>query len=211
MPILKRIIGFIGILTFMILFLYFYKIENYDAYRNFLLIEAIGGTIIVLLIFNPSSRRVRCAFLAGVASAVSAFIFGAYGSYLGWYLMLGGKVRILGVPMEMISWVFFLGVMASIISEAPKLLIKLGGLFRKIFDKIEHFDKLSAFFVMFLLSGVGTFSDFISAINGALLTARYWTFAFSFCVWLTISFITLITYNYLKMPYEFALIQENIS
>lgn len=208
MPTIKQTAGISGTILFMILFLFIYNVFDENTYRNFLLIEAVAATIIILLIFNPSTKRVKYAFLAGVASAISTFILGAFGTYVGWYLFLGGKIRILGVPLEMIILVFFMGVTSSIISEAPKLLRKLGSPFKKLFDKIEHLDKLNGFFVIILLSLFGTGLDFYSKRYGALLTAQYWTLGFTFCVWLAISFITITTYNYIKMPYEFSLIRK---
>ncbi|MFX1450264.1 MAG: hypothetical protein ACFFCM_05455 [Promethearchaeota archaeon] len=204
---LKRVLGFIGTSIFMILFLLFYNVYNQDTFRNFLLIEAISGTIVILFIFNPATRRVKYAFLAGIATAISTFILGAFGTYVGWYLFLGGTIQILGVPLEMIMWVFFIGVASSVISETPKILRKTSSLFRKLFDKIEHVEKLFGPILIFGLSAFGTFLDFYSTIFGALQTAPYWSFGFSYCIWLAISFITLITYNYLKMPYEFEILE----
>ena len=160
------------------------------------------------MVFNPTTKRVKYAFLAGVATAISTFILGAYGTYVGWYLFLGGKIQILGVPLEMIAWVFFIGVASSVISEAPKILLKVGTPFKKLFEKIEHIDKLFGPFLMFSIAAFGTLLDLYSTRFGAILTSPYWSFGFSFCVWLTISFITITTYNYIKMPYEFKLLRE---
>ncbi|NVM05096.1 MAG: hypothetical protein HWN67_22435 [Candidatus Helarchaeota archaeon] len=203
MTTIKRVLGIIGTILFMILFLLFNNVYNQDTFRNFMLIQAIAGTILILLVFNPSTKRVKYAFLAGCATAISTFILGAYGTFVGWYLFLGGRIQILGVPLEMIIWVFFIGAASSVISEAPKILRKTSSLFRRFFDKIEHVEKLFGPILIFGISAYGTLLDFFSIQFGALELAPYWSFAFSYCIWLAISFITLITYNYLKMPYEF--------
>ncbi len=213
MPILKRLALIIGTTCFMVLFFLFYDVYNQDTYRNFLLIESIAGTITILLIFNPATKKVKYAFSAGVATAIATFIIGATGTYIGWYLFLGGTIRILGVPIEMIIWVFFLGIVGAILTESPKYLRKLGGkigeISNKFFDSIEHLDKLSGLFVILGVSTFATLLDFYSTRFGAFLTAPYWSFAFSFIIWLSISFTTVITYNYMKMPMEFDQDRDN--
>ncbi|MHA1381495.1 MAG: hypothetical protein ACTSRG_24275 [Candidatus Helarchaeota archaeon] len=208
MTLIKRSLGVIGTICFMIIFFLLYNIHNQDTYRNFLIIQAISATILILFIFNPTTKRVKYAFLAGVAASICTFILGATGTYIGWYLFLGGTIRILGVPFEMIIWVFFLGITGAFLSEAPKLLRKMAPSISKFFDRIEHSEKFAGPIVMFGIAGFGTLLDYYSTKYGAFLPAPYWSFSFTFCVWLAISFTTIITYNFLKMPYEFMLIQN---
>lgn len=208
MPILKRILGATGTFCFMLLFILFYNVYNQDTYRNFLLILAFSATILILFVFEPATKRVKYAFLAGVSTAICTFILGATGSYIGWYLFLGGTIKIFGVPLEMIIWVFFMGVIGSILSETPKLMRKIGHPISKIFDKVEHSDKLAGPTVIFTIAGFGTLLDYYAKQFGAYLTAPYWTLFFNFFIWLAIGFTTIITYNFLKMPYEFTLLND---
>ncbi|MHA1384702.1 MAG: hypothetical protein ACTSR3_13190 [Candidatus Helarchaeota archaeon] len=203
MSLIKRIPGIIGTTVFMILFFLFYSVYNTDTFRNFLIIEAIAGTILILFIFNPTTKRVKYAFLAGVATSICAFVLSASGTYIGWFLFFGGRIRILGVPVEIIIWTFFFGVMGALLSESPKFLRKIGSPIMKIFDKVEHSDKLFGPVIMLMIAGFGTLIDYYSTRYGAFFPAPYWSFGFTFCVWLAIAFTTIITYNYLKMPYEF--------
>ena len=121
---------------------------------------------------------------------------------------IAGPLMNLVLAFLLMPMVFFIGVACSVLTEAPRYLRKLGYPFKKFFDKLEHSEKLFAPLVVLGISAFITFLDFYSTRYGVLLTSPYWSYAFTFFIWLVINTSTLLTYNSLKMPLEFSVIKN---
>lgn len=137
--------------------------------------------IVVILLFKPTRKEIKCGILAGVFMAVVDYILEVYAGTLGLWHTHGG-FQVLNVPLDMVvSFVFFGWGFCLIYSLFKKL--RYHALARAIFTVIlagicTSADYTTTKFFGFLTFGVGFTWGHVFLIWNVLLFATFWFYHF---------------------------------
>jgi phosphoglycolate phosphatase-like HAD superfamily hydrolase len=198
LTILGRWVGivlcFLGILY--ILFSGIKTPENFRVLSD--IVQTVLVTFLVYLLFIPEKRQFTNASKLGIFVMIYDFLLETVAVALDWWYPIGGTQLepILIIPLEMVLSFWLMGVSTSIIFSSPEIIRKteLKSIsWLKKFFKHSKFDNIFRISIILLLAIVGTNGDYTAGPT-IWVAGPKWHFIYTFIVWMTGGFLTLLVY-----------------